>query len=68
MSEEFRSGILQEYTNIRSAMGGAGRKGDRYITKHPDFTPFSREEIDSYIGLILANGINMKPKVNFWFL
>ena len=53
---------------MRAAMEGAGRKGDRGITKYPDFTPFSREEIDSYLGLILANSINMNPQINLWFL
>ena len=40
MSEEFSSGILQECTNMRTAMGGTVRKGDWYITKYPDFTTF----------------------------
>ena len=61
MSEDFRIGILQEYTNTREEMEGAGRKGVRDRTKYPDLTPFSRDEIDSYPGLILADGINMKP-------
>ena len=49
-------------------MEGAGRKCDRYRTKYTDLITFSQEEIDSYLGLILANGINMKPQINFWFL
>ena len=68
MSEEFGSAIFQECTNMGTAMEGAGSMGDRDRTKYLEFTPFSREEIDSYIGLLLANGINMKPQINFWFL
>ena len=48
MREEFRSVILREFTNMRAAMKGVGKKGDRYITKYPQFTPFSREKIDIY--------------------
>ena len=40
-------------------MEGAGSKGDREIKNYPDFTPFSREGIDSYLVLILADGINI---------
>ena len=68
MSEDFRIGILQEYTNTGAEMEGAGRKGVRYRTKYPDLTPFSRDEIDIYLGLVLANGINMKPQINSWLL
>ena len=49
-------------------MEGAGSKGDREIKNYPDFTPFSREEIDSYLVLILTDGINIQPQINFWFL
>ena len=49
-------------------MESDGSKGDQYRKKYPDFTPLSREEIDIYLGFILANGINMKPQINFWFL
>ena len=68
MSEDFRSGILQEFTNMRAAMEGAGRKVYQDRTKCTEFTPFSLEDIDIYLGLILANDINMKPQTNFWFL
>ena len=68
MSEDFRISILQEYTNTRAEMEVAGRKYDRYRTNYPDFTPFSRDEIDIYPGLILANDINMKPQINLWLL
>ena len=67
-SEEFKSGILKECKNMRAEMESAGRKGDRDITKYTEFTTFSQEEIDSYLGLILANGVNMKPQINLWFL
>ena len=50
MSEDFRIGILQEYTNTRAEMEVAGRTYDRYRTNYPDFTPFSRDEIDIYPG------------------
>ena len=49
-------------------MEGDGRKCDRYRTKYTDLINFSQEEIDSYLGLVLANGINMKPQINLWFL
>ena len=49
-------------------MEGDGRKGDRDRTKYPDFNPFSWKGIDSYLGLILANRINMKPQIKFWLL
>ena len=68
MNEDFRSGILKECTNTRSAMERAGRKGDWDRTKYPDSTTFSREEIDSYLGMLLANDIKMKPQINLWFL
>ena len=42
ISEEFRSIIFQECTNMRASMEGAGRKGDRDRTNCLDFTPFSR--------------------------
>ena len=42
MSEDFRSGILQEFKNMRAAMEGAGKNVDRYITKYPYLTTFSR--------------------------
>ena len=35
MSEDFRSGIFQEWTNMRSATEGAVRKGDQDIKKYP---------------------------------
>ena len=40
--EKFRSGILQECTNIRAEMEGAGSKIDQDRTKYTDFTPFSQ--------------------------
>ena len=46
---------------MRVAMEVAGSKGDWERTKYTDFTPFLREKIDSYIGFILANDINMNP-------
>ena len=49
-------------------MEGSGRKGVRDRTKYPDFTPFSRDENDIYLGLLLANDINMKPQINSWLL
>ena len=52
MSEEFRSGIQKECTNMREAMEGAVRKGDRDRPKYPEFVPFSQEEIDSSLVLI----------------
>ena len=45
-------------------MEGAGKKGDHYRTKYPDLNTFSREEIDSYLGLILSNGIDINPQIN----
>ena len=53
---------------MRAAIKDAGMRGDRYRTKYPDFNTFSQEEIDSYLGLLLANCINMEPQINFWFL
>ena len=49
-------------------MEGVGRKGDQDRTKYPEFNPILMEEIDSYLGLILYNGIRMNPQINFWFL
>ena len=68
ISEEFRSCIFQECTHVRSAVEFDWRKGDKYRTNYTDLNPFSREEIDSYLVLILDNGINMKPQMNSWFL
>lgn len=42
-------------------MEGAG--GSVYT----DFKPFSKEEIDSYIGLLLANSLILKPQIDMWF-
>ena len=61
MSEEFRIGFLQECTNMRASIEDSERKGNRDITKYTEFNPFSWEEIDSDLGLILAHCINMKP-------
>ena len=52
---------------MRAAIKDAGMRGDRYRTKYPDFNTFSQEEIDSYLGLILANYINVMPQITFWF-
>ena len=67
ISEEFLRGILQEFMNMIAAMKGDGRKGDRDRTKYFDINHFSGEEIDSYLGLLLDNGINMYTQINFWF-
>ena len=53
--------------NMIAAMKGDGRKGDRDRTKYFDINHFSGEEIDSYLGLLLDNGINMYTQINFWF-
>ena len=53
--------------NMRSEMEDAGRKGDWYIKNYPDFNPFSREEIYSYLGFLLAKGMKINPQINFWF-
>ena len=68
ISGEFRSSILQGFANMRASMEGAGRKGDNERKTYTEFTPFSQEEIDNYIGLLLANGINIMPQINLWFL
>ena len=52
---------------MRSEMEDAGRKGDWYIKNYPDFNPFSREEIYSYLGFLLAKGMKINPQINFWF-
>ena len=39
-SDDFRSGILCECTNMRAEMQGSGGKSDWDITKYPEFTPF----------------------------
>ena len=50
ISVDFRSSIFQECTNMRAAMEGAGRKGDRYRTTDSDFNPLPQEEIGIYLG------------------
>ena len=68
MSEEFRSSILQECMNMRAEIEGSGRKGYWDRIKYPDFTLSSREEIYSYLVLLLDHGISMKPQIKLWFL
>ena len=67
MTEEFREKVMEGCTNMKAAMEGAG-KSSSSRRKYPEFTPFDREEIDSFLGLILANGIHLKPRLDFWFL
>lgn len=57
-------------TNMRAAMEGAGSQitDPNRRKKYPDYTPFDLKEIDSFIGLILVNGIHLKPRLEYWFL
>lgn len=61
ITEEFRDKVMVGCTNMKAAMEGAGNKQGKKRTNYPDFTPFDREEIDAFLGLILANGIHLKP-------
>ena len=67
ISEEFRSLNFQECPKMISSVEGAQSKGDKDRTNYTDFGIFSREEIDSYLVLILGNGIHMKSPINSWF-
>lgn len=70
LTPQFRHQVLTNCTNMRAAMEGAGskRKDPNRRTNYPDFLPFDREEIDSFLGLLLVNGISPKPRLEYWFL
>ena len=53
---------MLKLTNQQAAMEGAG--GSIY----PDFTPFKLDEIEAYMGLLLANGISPKPNMGCCFI
>ena len=52
-------------TNFRAFMEGPGNKES--ATNYPNFKPFTPGEIDIYLGILLSNGINIKPQLEFWF-
>ena len=68
MTEQFREKVMVGCTNMKAAMEGAGNSCSSSRKKYPDFTPFDREEIDSFLGLLLAHGFHLKPRIEYWFL
>ena len=57
---------MTKTTNLRAAMEGAGNPdaGKNY----PTFKPFTDQEMDKCIGLLILNGCHPKPQVDQWFL
>ena len=66
ITPEFRSKCMTKTTNLRAAMEGAGNPdaGKNY----PTFKPFTDQEMDKCIGLLILNGCHPKPQVDQWFL
>ena len=50
-------------TNLRAAADGAGSgRGTHY-----DFVPFDVVEIYKLVGVLFANGLTPKPRLEYWF-
>ena len=63
ISSKFREKVMKDFANMRAVIEGAGVEGNKYS----DFIPFSLCEIDAFIGLLILNGLNPKPRMELWF-
>ena len=61
IADEFRLNAMLKCTNQRAAVEGAG--GSIYA----DWRPLSIDEINAFLGLLIANGICPKPNIGLWF-
>lgn len=59
-TKEIRQQLVAN-TNAYAVSVGAG------AAKYPDFTPFSHEDIDLMLSLLMRNGLKPHPNMELWF-
>jgi hypothetical protein len=55
--------IMTDATNLRVAADGAGSGRGEY----KDFVPFDVDEMYKMVGVLFANGLAPKPRLEYWF-
>ena len=66
LTVKFRQKCMVEPTNMRASMEGAG-SGEKGSSNYLDWKPFTCDDLDGFLGLLIINGLSPKPQMSMWF-